>query len=98
MVGPQEQVNSAYVDKDGVALNMWGGSLLLEGDAKCYGVGNNALANFNGIDYLVCHAYYAADKGRSKLRIVKLDWLNGWPVVKIPGQLGRIVCRNSYHN
>ena len=69
MVGRSEQVNGPYID--GVALNMWGGSLLLEGDAKCYGVGHNALANFNGIDYLVCLAYYAADIGRSKLRIEK---------------------------
>ena len=98
MVGPQEQVNSAYVDEDGVALNMWGGSLLLEGDAKCYCVRHNALANFNGIDYLVRHAYYAADIGRSKLRINQLDWLNGCPVVRMPRQQGQIVCRNSYHN
>ena len=95
MIGRSEQVNGPYVHKDGVALNMWGGSLLLMGDAKCYGVGHNALANFNGIDYLVCHAYYAADKGRSKLEIVKLDWLNGWPVVRMPRQQGQIVCRNS---
>ena len=73
MIGRSEQVNGPYVHKDGVALNMWGGSLLLEGDAKCYGIRHNALANFNGIDYLVRHAYYAADIGKSKLRINKLD-------------------------
>ena len=84
MVGRSEQVNGPYADQDGVPLNMGGGSLLLEGDAKWHGVGHNAVANFNGIDYLVCHAYDAADKGRSKLRIEKLDWLNGWPVVSIP--------------
>lgn len=34
-------------------------------------VGHNALANFNGIDYLVCRAYDAANKDRSKLKIEK---------------------------
>ena len=45
-------------------------------------VGHNAVANFNGIDYLVCHAYDAGDHGRSKLRIEKLDWVIEWPVVR----------------
>lgn len=80
MVGRSKQVYGPYIDKDGIALNHGGGSLLLEGDSLWHGVGHNAVAGFNGNDYLVFHAYDAADKGRSKLRIEKIRWQNGWPV------------------
>jgi hypothetical protein len=29
----------------------------------------------------VFHGYDANDNGKPKLRIEKLDWINGWPVV-----------------
>ena len=83
MVGRSQQVYGPYIDKDGVPLNLGGGSLLIEGDSKWHGIGHNAVANFNGIDYLVCHAYDAADRGRSKLMIEPLNWVNGWPVVSV---------------
>ena len=81
MVGRSENVYGPYVDRDGVPMNLGGGSLVLEGDKNWYGVGHNAVANFNGIDYLVFHGYDAHDNGKPKLRIEKLNWINGWPVV-----------------
>ena len=81
MIGRSENVYGPYVDRDGVPMNLGGGSLLLEGDKNWFGVGHNAVASFNGYDYLVFHAYDAHDNGKSKLRIEKLTWLNGWPVV-----------------
>ena len=81
MIGRSEHVYGPYVDRDGVPMNLGGGSLLLEGDKNWHGVGHNAVANFNGTDYLVFHAYDANDKGRSKLRIEKLTWTNGWPSI-----------------
>jgi arabinan endo-1,5-alpha-L-arabinosidase len=36
----------------------------------------------DGIDWLVFHAYDAADKGRSKLRMEKITWVDGWPVIR----------------
>jgi arabinan endo-1,5-alpha-L-arabinosidase len=45
-------------------------------------VGHNAVAAFEGIDYLIFHAYDGKDRGRSKLRIEKLGWKNDWPVVE----------------
>jgi arabinan endo-1,5-alpha-L-arabinosidase len=81
VVGRSSKVNGPYVDKDGVAMTLGGGSTLLEGDKLWNGVGHNAVAGFNGTDYLVFHAYEAADHGRSKLRIEKLNWVNDWPVV-----------------
>lgn len=81
VVGRSEKVTGPYADRDGVPLNLGGGSTLLEGDKNWFGVGHNAVANFDGADYLIFHAYDAADRGRSKLRMEKITWVNGWPVV-----------------
>ena len=82
MVGRSEKVTGPYADRDGVPMNLGGGSTVLEGDKNCHGVGHNAVANFNGTDYLIFHGYDAADNGRSKLRIEKIGWFNDWPVVE----------------
>jgi arabinan endo-1,5-alpha-L-arabinosidase len=82
MVGRSEKVMGPYADKDGVPMNLGGGSTVLEGDKNWHGVGHNAVANFNGTDYLIFHGYDAADNGRSKLRIEKISWFNDWPVVE----------------
>lgn len=86
MVGRSEKVQGPYVDRDGVPLNIGGGSMVLEGNKEWNGVGHNAAVSFDGIDYLVFHAYDANDKGRSKLRIEKINWTNGWPVVRLTQQ------------
>lgn len=81
MVGRSEKLAGPYVDREGVPMNLGGGSLVLEGDKNWHGVGHNAVAGFEGTDYLVFHGYDAADRGRSKLRIEKISWLNNWPVI-----------------
>ncbi len=59
-----------------------GGTLVLEGNKDWHGVGHNSAYTFDGIDYLVYHGYDAADGGKSKLLIRKLNWdSDGWPVV-----------------
>jgi len=83
MVGRSEKIQGPYVDKDGVPMNLGGGSTLLEGDKNWHGVGHNAVATFSGTNYLVFHGYDAGDKGKPKLRIEKLKWINGWPVVAL---------------
>ncbi len=83
MVGRSEKVFGPYVDRDGVSLNLGGGSVVLEGNKNWFGVGHNSVADFNGSDYLVYHAYDANDNGRSKLQIEKIKWVNGWPVISI---------------
>lgn len=82
MVGRSEKVTGPYADRDGVPMNLGGSSTVLEGDKNWHGVGHNAVANFNGTDYLIFHGYDAADNGRSKLRIEKIGWFNDWPVVE----------------
>ena len=81
MVGRSEKIQGSYVDRDGLPMNLGGGSMVLEGNKEWYGVGHSATVSFDGTDYLVFHGYDAADNGRSKLRIEKLNWVNGWPVV-----------------
>jgi arabinan endo-1,5-alpha-L-arabinosidase len=82
MVGRSEKVTGPYADRDGVPMNLGGGSTVLEGDKNWHGVGHNAVGNFNGTDYLIFHGYDAADNGRSKLRIEKIGWFSDWPVVE----------------
>lgn len=82
MAGRSQNVYGPYIDRDGVPMNLGGGTLVLQGNSNWYGVGHNAVATFDGTDYLVFHAYDAHDNGKAKLRIEKLAWVNGWPVVE----------------
>ncbi|GAA4315653.1 arabinan endo-1,5-alpha-L-arabinosidase [Mucilaginibacter gynuensis] len=81
IVGRAKKLQGPYLDKTGTPMQSGGGTLVLEGDKDWYGVGHNAVANFEGADYLVFHAYDAADRGIPKLRMEKLNWADGWPVV-----------------
>jgi arabinan endo-1,5-alpha-L-arabinosidase len=81
IIGRSKKLQGPYVDKDGVAMNKGGGSILLAGDEHWYGVGHNGVNTFDGVDYIIFHGYDAADRGISKLRVEKLDWVDDWPVV-----------------
>ncbi|ALW87245.1 ABC transporter substrate-binding protein [Hymenobacter sedentarius] len=82
MVGRAAGITGPYVDRAGVALDQGGGTVVLAGDSKWYGVGHNAVCSFDNVDYLVFHGYDASDRGRPKLRIEKLSWdKEGWPAV-----------------
>lgn len=83
VVGRSKNFTGPFLDKDGVDMAQAGGTLLLQGDDKWYGVGHNSVYTFDQTDFLVFHGYDAADKGRSKLRIEKLAWDKAkWPFVK----------------
>jgi arabinan endo-1,5-alpha-L-arabinosidase len=82
IVGRSKKVTGPFLDKSGLSMAQGGGTLLLEGDKNWYGVGHNSVYNFDTIDYLIFHGYDASDKGRSKLRIEKLNWdTKGWPIL-----------------
>jgi arabinan endo-1,5-alpha-L-arabinosidase len=84
MAGRSKTIEGPYLDRNGADLAKGGGTLVLAGDKDWYGVGHNAVCEFDGTDYIVFHAYDAADNGRSKLRIEKLGWDgDGWPVVEL---------------
>ena len=83
MVGRSKKVAGPYLDRDGTDMTNGGGTLVLAGDKDWYGVGHNAVCTFDGVDYLIFHAYDAADNGRSKLRVEPLAWdKDGWPIVQ----------------
>lgn len=82
-VGRSKTLTGPYLDNNGVPMTQGSGTLLLEGNADWHGVGHNAVCTFDGTDYLVFHGYDAKDKGRSKLRVERLDWKEDWPVVHL---------------
>ena len=85
MVGRSEKIQGPYLDKDGVRMDAGGGTLVLQGNKAWPGVGHNSVYTFDGKDYLVVHAYDAADNGKPKLKILTLQWdSNGWPHASLP--------------
>jgi len=81
VVGRSKELTGPYLNKDGKDMNKGGGTLVLEGNEDWYGVGHNSAYTFNGTDYLVFHAYEAADEGLQKLKIAEIQWQDGWPQV-----------------
>ncbi len=82
MIGRSHDVRGPYLDKEGRNLAEGGGSLLLGGTPAWPGLGSNSVYTFNGRDYMVFHAYEAADNGLQKLKIAELTWdADGWPEV-----------------
>jgi arabinan endo-1,5-alpha-L-arabinosidase len=87
IIGRADALSGPYMDEAGVPLSRGGGTILLAGDSRWYGVGHNGVNSFDGTDYIVFHAYDASDSyGRAKLRIDKLRWTpDGWPAVVVAG-------------
>ncbi|WP_246853538.1 arabinan endo-1,5-alpha-L-arabinosidase [Rufibacter aurantiacus] len=84
IVGRAKNVQGPYLDKNGVAMDAGGGTILLEGNEKWNGVGHNAVYTFDKTDYIIFHGYDAAENGRPKLRLEKLTWdKDQWPVVAV---------------
>ncbi len=79
IVGRSRELRGPYLDMEGLPLLRGGGTLLLKPDKNWYGAGHNAVCTFDGADYLVFHGYDAHDKGRSKLRMERLEWKKEWP-------------------
>ncbi|MDT3401473.1 arabinan endo-1,5-alpha-L-arabinosidase [Mucilaginibacter terrae] len=76
-----KNVRGPYLDNNGQRMDRGGGTVVRKGNKDWYGVGHNGVCSADGNDYLVYHGYDAADKGKSKLIINKIDWQNGWPVI-----------------
>jgi arabinan endo-1,5-alpha-L-arabinosidase len=82
MIGRATDVRGPYLDKEGRSLAQGGGSLLLAGDKDWPGLGHNSAYTFDGKDYLIFHAYEAADHGLQKLKIAEMKWdAQLWPVI-----------------
>ncbi len=82
MVGRSTNVTGPYFDKEGRKLTEGGGSVVLAGNKTWPGLGHNSAYTFDGKDYLVFHAYEAADHGLQKLKIAEISWdAQFWPVI-----------------
>ena len=82
MMGRSKNLQGPYLDKEGGNLAYGAGSLLLAGDKDWPGRGGNSVYTFDGKDYIVFHAYEAADNGLQKLMIAELKWdATQWPAV-----------------
>jgi arabinan endo-1,5-alpha-L-arabinosidase len=83
VMGRSTAITGPYLDKNGVALTLNGGTMVVQGDNKeWFGAGHNAVCKFNDKYYIVYHGYDAKDKGKPKLIIDQLEWdSEGWPKV-----------------
>jgi arabinan endo-1,5-alpha-L-arabinosidase len=82
VVGRSKDLRGPYLDKDGKSMAQGGGTLLLGGNKDWYGRGGSSAYTIDGKDYLVFHAYEAADRGLQKLKIAEMTWDEmQWPVV-----------------
>ena len=88
MVGRSKSVNGPYLDRDGTPMLEGGGTLVLEGNNDWVALGHNSAYTTDDGDRLVFHAYETADNAKQKLKILPLDWDEGWPVVD-PDDLNR---------
>jgi arabinan endo-1,5-alpha-L-arabinosidase len=83
-VGRSTNVNSGFVDKDGVALTAGGGTLLVTGNGTTFnGPGGQSVMIAGTKAFLVYHAYApnSVVGGSATLRIADLVWdSSGWPV------------------
>jgi arabinan endo-1,5-alpha-L-arabinosidase len=82
MIGRSRDVTGPYLDKTGKDLAQGGGTLLLGGNKAWPGLGHNSVYTFDGKDFILFHAYEAADHGLQKLKIAELTWdAAQWPVI-----------------
>ncbi|MCA1744114.1 MAG: arabinan endo-1,5-alpha-L-arabinosidase [Bacteroidales bacterium] len=81
VVGRSEKLAGEYLDAQGQSMLEGGGTLVVEGGERYAGAGHNAVVSFDGVDYLVFHAYDMTHDGQSFLRILPITWDNGWPKV-----------------
>jgi arabinan endo-1,5-alpha-L-arabinosidase len=82
VVGRSELPTGPFAGADGKPMMQGYGSLLLRGNRAFRGPGHNAFLQDGDNDYLVYHAYDAANDGRATLRISPVSWTSdGWPTV-----------------
>lgn len=83
IVGRAKTPQGPFLDMTGKSLAAGGGTIVLQGNKKYAGIGHNAVVNIKDADYIVCHAYDNTVDGRPFLKIIKIDWVKGWPTAKL---------------
>jgi arabinan endo-1,5-alpha-L-arabinosidase len=91
VVGRSHMVYGPYVDRDGVTMTKGGGTPVVGGDERWHGAGHNAVCTFDGVDYILYHAYDATQRGVSLLRVDRLRWDDAqWPTADTAGTAERL--------
>lgn len=80
VVGRSRKIEGPYVDREGDELLQGGGTSVLATEGRWIGPGHASIVEIDDAEMLVHHFYDGEDRGRSKLRLVPLRWVDGWPV------------------
>lgn len=81
-VGRSKDITGPYLDRQGIDMAKGGGSPLIAENKKWAGWGGNGVYTFDGNDYVVFHAYEAADNNFHRLKVAKITWdATQWPTV-----------------
>jgi arabinan endo-1,5-alpha-L-arabinosidase len=81
-VGRSQTITGPYEDRDGKPMKTGGGTLVLGSQENFVGPGHASIFSKANQQWLVHHYYDAADRGRSKFRMLELEWRDGWPACK----------------
>jgi arabinan endo-1,5-alpha-L-arabinosidase len=80
-VGRSKDITGPYLDRDGRDMAKGGGSPLFPENKAWACWGGSGVYTIRGSDYVVMHAYEAADNDFHRLKIAKISWdAAGWPV------------------
>ena len=80
-VGRSKKITGPYLDREGTDLKDGGGSLFLGTEGRFIGPGHASIFKEKGKEMLVHHFYDNDRGGRSDLRMLPLEWKDGWPVI-----------------
>ncbi|MFI7020042.1 arabinan endo-1,5-alpha-L-arabinosidase [Streptomyces sp. NPDC050164] len=78
-VGRATSPTGPYYDRNGVAMNKNGGTVVMASQGSVIGPGGQDIMRDGGSDLLVYHYYDGSDGGASKLGLNLLKWSGGWP-------------------
>ncbi|WP_052573267.1 arabinan endo-1,5-alpha-L-arabinosidase [Haloferula sp. BvORR071] len=81
-VGRSKDITGPYKDKDGADMKAGGGSAFLASDGRFIGPGHASIFVAKGKEMLVHHFYDKDRRGRSDLRMLPMEWKDGWPMVE----------------
>jgi arabinan endo-1,5-alpha-L-arabinosidase len=82
MVGRSKAIAGPYLDKQGRDMALGGGSPLTAENRKWSGWGGQSVYDFDGLEYVVFHAYENADNDFHRLKIAQIKWdAKQWPAI-----------------
>ena len=81
-VGRARAITGPYLDKAGRDMAQGGGTPLVSENAKWAGWGGQGIYHLDDKDYVVMHAYEAANNDFHRLKVLPIVWdAAGWPLV-----------------